>query len=41
MRRRLMGALILAALIVVCVSGCHFHATVHAGAARAGAVAER
>jgi hypothetical protein len=31
MRRRLVPALILAALIVVCVSGCHFHVTVHAG----------
>ena len=31
MRRKRTAALILAALIVVCVSGCHFHVTVHAG----------
>jgi hypothetical protein len=33
MRRRLIAALILAALIVVCVSGCHFRVTAHAGPA--------
>jgi outer membrane lipopolysaccharide assembly protein LptE/RlpB len=30
MRRRLTVALILAALIIVSVSGCHFRVTVHA-----------
>jgi hypothetical protein len=30
MRRRLIAAFILAALIVVSVSGCHFRVTVHA-----------
>jgi len=30
MRRRLIAAFILAALITVSVSGCHFHVTVHA-----------
>ena len=29
--RRLIAAFILTALIVVCVSGCHFRVTVHAG----------
>jgi hypothetical protein len=32
MRRRLVGA-VMAALIAVCASGCHFHVTVHAGPA--------
>jgi hypothetical protein len=31
MRRRLIAAFILAALMVVSVSGCHFRVTVHAG----------
>ena len=31
MRRRLITALILVALIVACVSGCHFGVTVHTG----------
>jgi hypothetical protein len=33
MRRNLVVAFVLAAMIVVCVSGCHFRVTVHAGAA--------
>jgi hypothetical protein len=33
MRRRRIAALILAVLIVVGVSGCHFRVTVHAGPA--------
>jgi hypothetical protein len=40
MRRRLTTALILAALIVVCVSGCHF-VTVHTSPARHGSAARR
>jgi hypothetical protein len=44
MRRRLIAALILAVVIVVCVSGCHFGVTVHAspmlyGCERAGRAA--
>lgn len=38
MRRRLTAAFILVALIVVCVSGCHF-VTVHTGPARHGSAA--
>ncbi len=34
MRRRLIAALIVAALIVVSVSGCHLRVTVHAGPAQ-------
>ncbi|HEY4465180.1 MAG TPA: hypothetical protein VGN41_21140 [Streptosporangiaceae bacterium] len=41
MRRRLAAALVVAALIVVCVSGCHFHVTAHAGLARPGSAAGR
>jgi hypothetical protein len=41
MRRRLSTALILAALIVVCVSACHFHVTVHADPAWLGSAAGR
>lgn len=41
MRRRLTAALILAALIVVCISGCHFRVTVHAGPALHGSAAGR
>ena len=41
MRRRLIAALILAALIVVCVSGCHVRVTVHTGPARFGSAAGR
>jgi len=33
MRRRLIAALVLAALIVVSVSGCHLRVTAHAGPA--------
>ncbi len=33
MRRRLIIALFLAALIMLCVSGCHFRVTVHASPA--------
>jgi hypothetical protein len=33
MMRRLIAALILAALIIVSVSGCHLHVTAHAGPA--------
>jgi hypothetical protein len=40
MRRKLTAALILAALIVVCVSGCHF-VTVHTSPARHGSAARR
>jgi hypothetical protein len=40
MRRRLTAALILAALIVVCVSGCHF-VTVHTSPARHGSAARQ
>ncbi len=40
MRRRLTAALILAALIV-CVSGCHFRVTVHAGPALHSSAAGR
>ncbi len=36
MRRRLITALILAALIVTCVCGCHFGVTVHTGPAPRG-----
>jgi hypothetical protein len=41
MRRRLSTALILAALIVVCVSACRFHVTVHADPAWLGSAAGR
>ena len=41
MRSRLIAAFILAALIVVCVCGCHVHATVHAGPPLHSLVAER
>ena len=41
MKRRLTAALILAALIVVTVSGCHLHVTVHAGPALHGSAAGR
>jgi hypothetical protein len=41
MRRRLTAALILAALIVVCVSGCHLRVTAHAGPALHGSAAGR
>jgi hypothetical protein len=41
MRRKLTAALILAALTVVCVSGCHVRVTVHAGPARLGSAAGR
>jgi hypothetical protein len=33
MMRRLIAALILAALIIVSVSGCHLHVTAHVGPA--------
>jgi hypothetical protein len=41
MRRRLIAALILTALIIICASGCHFHVTVHAGPAPHGSAAGR
>ncbi len=41
MRRRLIAALLLTALIVAGVCGCHFHATVHAGPAPHGVAAGR
>jgi hypothetical protein len=41
MRRRLTVALILAALIIVSVSGCHFRVTVHAGPALRALPAQR
>jgi hypothetical protein len=41
MRRRFITALILTALIVAGVSGCHFHAIVHAGPAWHGVAAGR
>jgi hypothetical protein len=41
MRRRLIAALILAALTVVCVSGCHVRVIVHAVPAPRGSTAGR
>jgi len=41
MRRRRTAALIVTALIVVCVAGCHFRATVHADPAPHGSTAGR
>lgn len=41
MRGKLIAALVLAALIVLCVSGCHFRVTAHAGPALYGSAAER
>jgi hypothetical protein len=40
-RPRLIAAFILTALIVVCVSGCHAHVTVHAGPPLHGLAAKR
>ncbi len=41
MKQRLIAALILAALIVVSVSGCHVHVTVHADPTLHGSAAGR
>jgi hypothetical protein len=41
MRRGLIAALILTALIVVSVAGCHLHVTAHAGPAPHGLVTGR
>lgn len=41
MRRSLIAAIILTALIIVCASGCHVHVTVHADPAAQGLAAER
>ena len=41
MKSRMIAALILTALIVVCACGCHAHVTVHAGPPPHGLVTER
>jgi hypothetical protein len=41
MRRRRIAALILAALIVVSISGCHYRVTVHAAPTLHGSAAGR
>ncbi len=41
MKRRLIAALVPAALIIVSVAGCHAHVTVHGGPALHGSVTGR